>query len=122
LCSHLVFYIGNWVLNQTDAGRLSAIAVESSLADISIKRKWFSTFMQQENPLSLSHQRVAMVSMFPPNQPDLQEALLPSMLDTLVEINKSRDNYYQRSYARELFAGVCSTAGLLQMKKALDKD
>ena len=106
----------------TDAGRLSTIAVEASLADETIKRNWFATFMQQENPLPLSHQRVAMSSMFPPNQTDLQEVLLSSMLNALEEINKTRDNYYQRSYAQDLFAGVCSSSGLTLMQKFLNKN
>ena len=116
------YFSNEKISDNTDAGRLSAIAVEASLADESTKRKWLSLFMQQQNPLPLSHQRVAMASLFPPNQTALQEILLPPMLDALEEMYKTRDNYYQRSYAQDLFAGVCSVNGLSLMQTALDKN
>lgn len=108
--------------DQSDAGKRAAIAAESALADIKIKKKWLALFMDNDNPLPLSNQRAAMENMFPANQTALQEALLPQMIAALPMIAETRDAYYQRSYARDLFAGICSKDGLAQIKAALDKD
>lgn len=106
----------------TESGRLSVIAVDSSLADASVKDKWFKYFMEDEAPLPLSHQRVAMASLFPPNQGKFQDELMPQMIDALEVVNSTRDNYYKEVYARDLFNGVCSQESLMQMEQALDKD
>lgn len=108
--------------DKSDAGRRAAIAAEASLADLSIKRKWMTTFLDNKKPMPLSNQRAAMRNIFPANQLLLQEKLLPEMIKALPMIRKTRDNYYQRSYARELFAGICSAKGLSQIESVLDKN
>ncbi len=109
-------------LDSSDAGVLSAIAVESAIPDLSVKQKWVAHFMEKENPLPLSHQRKAMEAMFPANQVALQEQLLPELLAALPMMNQTRDNYYKRSYGRDLLAGICTESGLQQIKAALNKD
>jgi aminopeptidase N len=116
-------YISNEKLaDQSDAGKRSAIAAESSLPDIVIKRQWIAAFMNNENPLPLSNQRAAMENIFPANQLVLQEELLAEMIRPLSMIRDTRDHYYQRSYARDLFAGICTIKGAAQIEAALIKD
>lgn len=110
------------IKDQSDAGKRAAIAAGSALPDPQIKQAWFNKFMDNNNPLPLSNQRAAMENMFPANQLVLQEALLPAMIKALPMIKLSRDNYYQSSYAHDLFAGICSTTGLSQIEAALQKD
>ena len=108
--------------DQSDAGRLATIAAESSLPDSNIKQKWITKFMDNENPLPFSNQRAAMRNLFPANQLALQEMLLSEMITALPMIRETRDNYYQSSYAQNLFAGICNAKGLAQIEAALDKD
>ncbi len=110
------------VSDSSDAGRLAAIAAESSLADKAIKRQWLTRFFDNEAPLPLSHQRSAMENIFPANQMALQIEFLPKLIEALPMIGNTRDNYYQRSYARDLFVGVCDQNALTQMEAALDVD
>ncbi|MFT5313950.1 MAG: aminopeptidase N, partial [Paraglaciecola sp.] len=116
-------YITHEVIKDpSDAGKRAAIAAKSALPDLAIKQAWLKRFMDNENPLPLSNQRAAMENIFPANQLAMQEALLPEMIKALAMINQTRDNYYQRSYAQALFAGICSQAGLSQLQGALQQD
>jgi aminopeptidase N len=116
-------YIANETIkDQSDAGLRAAIAAESALPDQLTKQAWLNKFLDNDKPLPLSNQRAAMENMFPANQLALQEALLQDMLKALPFIKDSKDNYYQRSYAQNLFAGICSKDGVAQMEVALDKD
>jgi aminopeptidase N len=116
-------YIANETIrDQSDAGKRATIAAESALPDKVIKQAWLNKFLDNKSPVPLSNQRAAMENMFPANQLALQQALLPDMLAALPMIKSDRDNYYQSSYARELFAGICSKDGLKQMEAALNKD
>ena len=103
----------------SDAGRRSAIAAESALPDLTIKQRWVNQILESENPLPLSNLRAAMGSIFPPGHEELQLALLPQLVSNLREIAASRDNYFQRDYGRELFAGVCSEQGLQIISAAI---
>jgi aminopeptidase N len=117
----------NFITNEkqsddTDSGKLAAIKAESSLSDVEIKKRWVSIFLENENPLPLSNQRMAMRNMFPANQIKIQEMLLPELLKALPMIKKTRDNYYQSAYASSLFSGLCSKDALKQLESSLDKD
>ncbi|NKB33286.1 MAG: aminopeptidase N [Pseudomonadales bacterium] len=92
----------------SDAGRRSAIAAESGLPDLEIKQQWVNRILETENPLPLSNLRAAMGSIFPTGQEELQLTLLPQLTSNLGELAASRDNYFQQSYGRDLFSGVCS--------------
>ncbi|WP_154223209.1 aminopeptidase N [Marinicella rhabdoformis] len=105
----------------SDSGMLAAIAAEAALPVLAIKKQWVDQFLNNDNPLPLSHQRKAMESLFPANQVALQEQLLTEMLAALPMIKRNRDNYYQRSYARDLFAGICTENGLKLIQTASDK-
>ena len=116
-------YITNEVIRDpSDAGKRAAIAARSALPDLGIKQAWLNRFLDNDNPLPLSNQRAAMKNMFPANQLVMQEALLAEMIESLSMIKQNRDNYYQRSYAQALFAGICSKAGLSQLQAALQQD
>lgn len=104
------------------AGKIAAIAVESSLANIDIKKQWIAHFMDNDNPLPLSNQRVALGSLFPTNQATFQAQFLPQLIAALPMIKVSKDNYYQSSYASNLFAGICAKHELSLIESALDKD
>ncbi|MFT4938441.1 MAG: aminopeptidase N [Paraglaciecola sp.] len=108
--------------DQSDAGKRASIAAESALPDSEVKQRWLSIFLNNDNPLPLSNQRAAMESIFPANQLALQETMLPELINALPMIKDSRDNYYQSSYAKDLFAGVCTERGLALIEMALDRN
>ncbi|MBL4572066.1 MAG: aminopeptidase N [Gammaproteobacteria bacterium] len=96
----------------SDAGRRSAIAAEAALPDLNIKQEWVARILDTENPLPLSNLRAAMGSIFPTGQEELQLALLPQLTSNLPELAANRDNYYQQTYGRDLFSGICEQRGL----------
>lgn len=96
----------------SDAGRRSAIAAEAALPDVEIKQQWIERILDTEDPLPLSNLRAAMGSIFPTGQEQLQLELLPLLTADLTGLAADRDNYFQQSYGRDLFYGVCSGGGL----------
>jgi len=98
--------------DQSDAGRRSAIAAESALPDLSIKQQWITRILDAENQLPLSSLRAAMGSIFPTGQEKLQLALLEQLTGNLPELASNRDNYFQQTYGRDLFSGICDQQGL----------
>jgi aminopeptidase N len=106
----------------SDAGKIAAISVESSLENVEIKKQWIAHFMDNDAPLPLSYQRAAMGSLFPANQVAIQAQFLPELIAALPMIKASKDNYYQQSFARDLFAGICTKHELSLIESALDKD
>lgn len=107
----------------SDAGRRSAIAAESGLPDLGIKQEWVERILDTQNPLPLSNLRAAMGSIFPTGQEELQLELLPQLTADLSELASSRDNYFQQSFGRDLFSGVCSERGLQILTEAIrDRD
>lgn len=103
----------------SDAGRRAAIAAESALPDLDIKRQWVARILDTENPLPLSNLRAAMGSIFPTGQEELQLALLPLLTGDLPELAASRDNYFQQTYGRDLFSGICDQRGLEILSTAI---
>ncbi|PCI80571.1 MAG: hypothetical protein COB20_02775, partial [SAR86 cluster bacterium] len=101
----------------------AAIAAEAALVDLSIKQEWAARILDTENPLPLSNLRAAMGSIFPTGQEELQLELLPELTSNLSDLAANRDNYFQQSYGRDLFSGVCSEAGLQILSNAIrDKE
>lgn len=96
----------------SDAGRRSAIAAEAALPDVAIKQQWIARILDTEDPLPLSNLRAAMGSIFPTGQEQLQLELLPQLTTDLAGLAAARDNYFQQSYGRDLFNGVCNEDGL----------
>ncbi|PCJ25575.1 MAG: aminopeptidase N [SAR86 cluster bacterium] len=105
--------------DSSDAGRRAAIAAEAALPDLAIKQDWVNRILDTDNPLPLSNLRAAMGSIFPTGQEDLQLALLPQLAENLTELAVSRDNYFQQSYGRDLFSGICSEQGLQLVSAAI---
>ena len=103
----------------SDAGRRAAIAAEAALPDLETKRQWADRILDTENPLPLSNLRAAMGSLFPTGQEELQLSLLPQLTENLGELAANRDNYYQQSYGRDLFSGICSEQGLQILSNAI---
>jgi aminopeptidase N len=103
----------------SDAGRRAYFAAQSALPNLEIKQTWVERFLETENPLPLSNQRAAMGSIFPPGQEELQLALLPRLTNNLPALAAGKDNYYLQSYARDLFAGICSEQGLKIIEQAI---
>lgn len=103
----------------SDAGRRSAIAAESGLPDINIKQQWVARILDTENPLPLSNLRAAMGSIFPTGQEELQLALLVQLTSNLSGLASSRDNYFQQTYGRDLFSGICEQQGLEILSDAI---
>ncbi len=104
----------------SDAGRRSAIAAEAGLADIEIKQQWVERILDTDNPLPLSNLRAAIGSIFPTGQEELQLNLLPQLSANLSELAATRDNYFQQSYGRDLFEGVCSERGVQILSDAIE--
>lgn len=103
----------------SDAGRRAAIAAEAALADLAIKQEWIARILDTENPLPLSILRAAMGSIFPTGQEELQLALLVQLTSNLPELAASRDNYFQQTYGRDLFSGICEQQGLAILRAAI---
>jgi aminopeptidase N len=103
----------------SDAGRRSAIAAEAGLPDLNIKQEWLTRILDAENPLPLSNLRAAMGSIFPTGQEELQLALLPQLTNNLSQLASSRDNYFQQTYGRDLFFGICEKQGLEILSAAI---
>ena len=103
----------------SDAGRRSAIAAEAGLPDLNIKQEWVTRILDTENPLPLSNLRAAMGSIFPTGQEELQLALLPQLTINLSQLASSRDNYFQQTYGRDLFSGICERQGLEILSAAI---
>jgi len=103
----------------SDAGRRSAIAAEAALPDLAIKQEWVDRILDTDNPLPLSNLRAAIGSIFPTGQEALQVALLPQLTANLSDLATSRDNYFQQSYGRDLFSGVCGEQGLQILSTAI---
>jgi aminopeptidase N len=116
------YLVNEVIADPSDAGKIAAIAVESSLANVEIKKQWIARFMDNNNPLPLSNQRAAMGSLFPANQVAIHAEFLPELIAALPMIKVSKDNYYQSSYASNLFAGICTKHELSLIESALDKD
>ncbi len=108
------------VRDPSDAGRRSAIAAEAGLPDIEIKQQWVERILDTQDPLPLSNLRAAIGSIFPTGQEDLQLSLLPQLTANLGELAASRDNYFQQSYGRDLFRGLCSERGLQILSAAIE--
>lgn len=104
----------------SDAGRRSAIAAEAALPDLVIKQEWVTRILDTENPLPLSNLRAAMGSIFPTGQEELQLALLEQLTGNLPELGSSRDNYFQQTYGRDLFSGICEQQGLDILSAAIE--
>lgn len=107
-------------LDPSDAGRRSAIAAEASLPDLAIKQQWVERILEENDPLPLSNLRAAMGALFPTGQEALQLSLLPQLTEPLSELAASHDNYFQQSYGRDLFSGVCSDRGLQILSAAIE--
>jgi hypothetical protein len=60
-----------------------------------------------------------MGSLFPTGQEELQLSLLPQLTENLADLAESRDNYFQQSYGRDLFSGICSEQGLQILSNAI---
>ena len=103
----------------SDAGRRAAIAAEAALPDLATKRQWADRILDTENPLPLSNLRAAMGSLFPTGQEELQLSLLPQLTENLADLAENRDNYFQQSYGRDLFSGICSEQGLQILSDAI---
>lgn len=103
----------------SDAGRRSAIAAQAGLPDLNIKREWVTRILDTENPLPLSNLRAAMGSIFPTGQEELQLALLPQLTSNLSQLASNRDNYFQQTYGRDLFSGICEQQGLEILSNAI---
>jgi aminopeptidase N len=103
----------------SDAGRRAAIAAEAALPDLATKRQWADRILDTANPLPLSNLRAAMGSLFPTGQEELQLSLLPQLTENLADLAESRDNYFQQSYGRDLFSGICSEQGLQILSNAI---
>jgi len=103
----------------SDAGRRAAIAAQAALADLTIKQEWVTRILDTENPLPLSNLRAAMGSIFPTGQEELQLALLEQLTSNLPELAANRDNYFQQTYGRDLFSGVCDEQGLQILSTAI---
>jgi aminopeptidase N len=103
----------------SDAGQRAAIAAEVALPELAIKQEWVNRILDKENPLPLSNLRAAMSAIFPSGQEPLQLALLPQLSSKLAEIALSSDNYFQQSYARDLFFGICDQQGLQILNAAI---
>ena len=103
----------------SDAGRRAAIAAEAALPDLETKRQWADRILDTENPLPLSNLRAAMGSLFPTGQEELQLSLLPQLTENLADLAENRDNYFQQSYGRDLFSGICSEQGLQILSDAI---
>ncbi len=106
--------------DSSDAGRRAAISAEAALPELAIKQDWVNRILDSENPLPLSNLRAAMASIFPAGQEALQLALLPQLTENLRELATGRDNYFQQSYGRDLFSGICSEQGLQILSAALE--
>lgn len=104
----------------SDAGRRAAIAAEAALPDLAIKQEWVTRILDTEDPLPLSNLRAAMGSIFPTGQEALQMALLPQLTSNLPELGVSRDNYFQQTYGRDLFSGICDQQGLEILSAAIE--
>lgn len=104
----------------SDAGLRSAIAAEVALPDLEIKQEWVNRILDNENPLPLSKLRAAMSSIFPTGQEQLQLALLPQLTINLPELATGRDNYFQQTYGRDLFSGICDEQGLEILSEAIN--
>lgn len=107
------------VRDPSDAGRRAAISAESALPDLELKRQWVDRILDTENPLPLSNLRAAMASLFPTGQEEMQLALLPRLTRNLPELAASRDNYFQQTYGRDLFSGICDQQGLEILSAAI---
>ena len=105
--------------DSSDAGRRSAIAAQAGLPDLNIKREWVTRILDTENPLPLSNLRAAMGSIFPTGQEELQLALLPQLTSNLSQLALNRDNYFQQTYGRDLFSGICEQQGLEILSNAI---
>ena len=103
----------------SDAGRRSVIAAQAGLPDLNIKREWVTRILDTENPLPLSNLRAAMGSIFPTGQEELQLALLPQLTSNLSQLALNRDNYFQQTYGRDLFSGICEQQGLEILSNAI---
>ena len=103
----------------SDAGRRSAIAAQAGLPDLNIKREWVTRILDTDNPLPLSNLRAAMGSIFPTGQEELQLALLPQLTSNLSQLALNRDNYFQQTYGRDLFSGICEQQGLEILSNAI---
>ena len=113
-----------WLANEqisdpSDTGRRAAIAAEAALPDAAVKQSWVNRLRDIDNPLPLSHLRAAMGSLFPSGQEQLQLALLPQLASGLGELAATRDNYFLRSYGRDMFRGVCDEQGLQIVSTAI---
>ncbi|MBL4729269.1 MAG: aminopeptidase N [Gammaproteobacteria bacterium] len=106
----------------SDAGRRAAIAAEAALADLAIKQQWIARILDTENPLPLSNLRAAIGLIFPTGQEGLQLELLPRLTSNLSELAANRDNYFQQSYGRDLFSGICSEQGLQILSNAISDE
>lgn len=109
--------------DNSDAGRLSAIAAEASLPNPATKQQWVDHILHNAGALPFSHLRAAMSALFPTGQEQLQLALLPQLTASLSALATERDAYFLQSYGSDLFSGVCSEAGLQLLQSAMaDRD
>ncbi|MDH3642131.1 MAG: aminopeptidase N [Gammaproteobacteria bacterium] len=106
----------------SDLGEKRAIAARAAWPDLQSKRRWLGEILDPESRLGLARKRFAIFNLFPPNQTELQQQLLPMVLQPLPELSRSADHYFMASYVDGLLAPVCSATSTGLMGDYLDAD
>lgn len=106
--------------DRSDKGLKMAISAEAIRPSVEVKEKWFAKISDPKSQYSLADLRQAMGALFPREQIEFRARFGKAFFMKLVELSKSRDSVYLRSYV-SLVPALCteqSAAEILQFTKS----
>ena len=103
------------------SGIASAFAAQASQAELAIKEKWLSIFLDDHSEVTASQQKSAMNNLFPSTQSELQGQMLEAIVAALPTLGQTRDAYYLRDYTNALLAGTCTNESVAILAAGLEE-
>jgi len=106
--------------DKSDAGLAAAVAASASRPDAKAKADWVQRIEDLKSPLPFSRIRVAMGSVFPPEQGKLDEQDADARLARLPAIDKAAGPVYMRAYAVTMIPATCTPHSVQRLARAAD--
>jgi aminopeptidase N len=88
-------------------GKLASISAETTQPIWENKAKWIAEFKKEKSPYSYTEFGAAFGRMFPPSQEDLHKRYGNQFFSDLLELAKTKDSDYLRTFAYSLAPDSC---------------
>ncbi|PWF39537.1 aminopeptidase N [Massilia glaciei] len=107
--------------DKSDAGQAAALEADVMRPDAAVKGRWLARIGDPKTRMPFARLRAAMESLYPPGQGDLEEASADQRLRMLVDIDKSAELPFVRSYAETLIPATCTKASVARLAATLKR-